>query len=107
MTALSHLVVFCCLCAWHAVATGLMLQFLCCSCAKWKDVQHKHGAQCNDCHHHWRALQQPLPEHERSLSPSPPPPTLFNRPPGCIDQLTLVQRAAIITLDKIGYLKSR
>jgi transposase len=35
-------------------------------------------------------------------SPSPPPPALFDRPEGCIDQLTSEQRAAIITLHKLG-----
>lgn len=29
---------------------------------------------------------------------------MFGRPEGCIDQLTLVERAAIITLDKVGWL---
>jgi transposase len=53
---------------------------------------------CVDCHNHQqRAQQVPLPP-----SPSPPP-TLFDRPQGCLDQLTVVQRAAIITLDKIGH----
>jgi transposase len=31
---------------------------------------------------------------------------MFGRPPGCLDQLTLVQRAAIVTLDKIGHTRS-
>lgn len=38
-------------------------------------------------------------------TPSPPPP-IFDRPLGCIDQLTLVQRAAIVTLDAIGHSRS-
>jgi transposase len=29
---------------------------------------------------------------------------MFGRPSGCIDQLTLVERAAIVTLDKVGWL---
>jgi len=43
-------------------------------------------------------------------SPSTPPPTppsplpLFDRPHGCIDQLTEVERSAIITLHKIGWI---
>jgi transposase len=43
----------------------------------------------------------PLP-----LSPppsSPPPPSAFGRPQGCIDQLTLVERAAIVTLHGVGW----
>src|SRR4051812_1569267 len=41
----------------------------------------------------------PPPEH------SPPPP-LFDRPQSCLDQLTLVQRAAIVTLDKMRHSRS-
>lgn len=55
-----------------------------------------------------------LHDHERRYGPYPPlppspspsaspPPTLFNRPPGCIDQLTFIERAAIVTLDKEKY----
>jgi transposase len=61
---------------------------------------------CNDCHYEQQRLKDhpPLPP---SPAPSPsPPPTLFDRPSGCIDQLTLVQRAAIVTLDAIGHSRS-
>jgi transposase len=37
--------------------------------------------------------------------PAPsPPPALFGRPDGCIDQLTEVERAAIVTLHKVDWL---
>lgn len=43
-----------------------------------------------------------------SLQPSPPPSpspplSVFGRPTGCIDQLTLVERAAIVTFHKVGW----
>lgn len=48
--------------------------------------------------------------HTPAPPPPPPssssPPTLFDRPQGCLDQLTIVQRAAIITLAKIGHTRS-
>jgi len=34
---------------------------------------------------------------------SPSPPALFDRPHGCIDQLSEVERAAIVTLHKVGW----
>jgi transposase len=33
-----------------------------------------------------------------------PPPSLFGRPQGCIDQLTEMERSAIVTLEKVGWL---
>jgi transposase len=58
---------------------------------------------CVDCHNHTQrhTVYPPLP----SLPPpSPSPPhTLFQRPEGCIDPLTVEQRSAIITLNKLHY----
>src|SRR6187549_1981994 len=58
---------------------------------------------CNDCHHEQQQLQYHPP-----LPPSPPPSTslplsMFGRPSGCIDQLTTVERAAIVTLHGVGW----
>ena len=85
---------------------GLFVQFVCSLCLKWRSVKRKHGTICNDCHYEQQSLRAHPP-----LPPSPPPhvsppPPLFDRPSGCIDQLTLVERAAIITLDKIGHSRS-
>jgi hypothetical protein len=38
-----------------------------------------------------------------AASPSPPALSLFGRPAGCIDQLSLVERAAIVTLHGLGW----
>src|SRR5687768_7912900 len=78
-------------------------QFLCSVCNRPKAVRYKHGTMCNDCHHEQQQLQYhpPLPP-----SPSPslsPPPSMFGRPEGCIDQLTFVERAAIVTLHQVGW----
>jgi len=35
--------------------------------------------------------------------PSPPSSSMFGRPDGCIDQLTFVERAAIVTLHQVGW----
>ncbi len=66
-------------------------------------MKHKHGTMCVDCHNHTQrhVVYPPLPS-----SPSPPPPSslsMYGRPSGCIDQLSLVERAAIITLHNIGW----
>lgn len=67
---------------------------------------------CRDCnnlriHHH----EEYIISVTHPNSPPSPPPTLtltiplsplFNRPPGCIDQLTLEERSAIGLLDKLG-----
>lgn len=84
----------------------MRVQYHCNTCSKWKPVSKKHGHECNDCHNAQllSALHESLPS-----SPPPshsPPPPLFDRPQGCVDQLTLVQRAAIVTLDKIGHTRS-
>jgi transposase len=81
----------------------MSVQFFCSTCSKWKPVSKKHGHECNDCHD-----AQLLSALHASLPPSPSPEpssplSTFGRPQGCIDQLTLVERAAIITLHGIGW----
>lgn len=58
---------------------------------------------CVDCHNE----QQRLPLHI-PLPPSPPPsssppPSMFGRHEHCIDQLSFVERAAIVTLHQVGW----
>lgn len=82
---------------------GLSVQFLCPACSTWKPARYRHGSQCNACHHAAQRLESlpPLP-----TSPPPalsPPPSMFGRPTGCIDQLTFVERAAIVTLHGVGW----
>jgi transposase len=60
---------------------------------------------CHDCERERRHPSPAAAASSSSAAPSPPPP-LFDRPEGCLDQLTLVQRAAIVTLDKIGHSRS-
>ncbi len=79
------------------------VQFLCGACHTWKPVSKKHGHECNDCHN-----AQLLSALHASLPPSPPPsssppPSMFGRPSGCIEQLTTVERAAIVTLHGVGW----
>jgi len=61
---------------------------------------------CINCRHKQEASAHPHPLPP--LPPSPPPssslpPSMFGRPTGCIDQLTLVERAAIVTLHGVGW----
>lgn len=81
------------------------MQLECPSCHKLKQLHQWHGKQCRDCYN------QQHPPHASSAAASAaalfstsPPATLFDRPEGCIDQLTHEQREAIVTLDAIGWL---
>jgi len=80
------------------------VQIKCIDCGKWTDAARSDGHRlCRECKHaRYYASLPPLPP-----SPPPsssPPPSLFGRPIGCIDQLTLVERAAIVTLHKVGWI---
>ena len=103
MAHLSRAAVLCC-CGCLVTRGNLThVQFLCATCGKWKPVRRKHGHECNDCHNAQllHALHASLPP---SPPPSPSPPlSVFGRPSGCIDQLTTVERAAIITLHGVGW----
>jgi transposase len=54
--------------------------------------------RCAACRHPPAAAATATPD---PAAPSSPPP-LFDRPSGCIDQLSEVERAAIVTLHKVG-----
>lgn len=58
---------------------------------------------CSACDHERR-----YPSSAAAAAPAPSAPSaplsLFGRPSGCIDQLTEVERAAIVALDKVGWL---
>lgn len=73
-------------------------------CNKWKAIRHKHGVKCSDCHNQQQRLLALPPLPPSSPPSSSPPSTIFDRPEGCIAQLTEMERAAIITLDKVGWL---
>ena len=51
---------------------------------------------CKHARYHPPSIPLPTSPPPSPSPPPPPPPTLFDRPPGCIDQLTPVQRAAIV-----------
>jgi transposase len=57
---------------------------------------------CRECDYHRRRV--PLPPLPPSPPPSPSPSlSIFGRPDDCIDQLTFIERAAIITLDQLNW----
>src|SRR4051794_3136993 len=88
---------------WECLGMLVACQFVCSLCGLWKNVKLKHGTVCEDCRYEQRRLKDypPLPP---SPSPSPSPSrSMFDRPSGCIDQLTLIERAAIITLHAVGW----
>src|SRR5680860_78521 len=63
-----------------------------------------HGKQCRDCYDQQHPRLSSLPPLPPSPPPSSPPPlSMFGRPSGCIDQLTFVERAAIVTLHGVGW----
>jgi transposase len=84
---------------------GLLLctQFCCPVCTTWKAARHKHGNKCNDCHLQQQRHPSSAAVASSSSSAPPSPPPLFDRPTGCIDQLTEIERAAIITLHKVKW----
>jgi transposase len=57
---------------------------------------------CPACNHARRYPSSASVTHPPPSEPSPSP-SLFDRPEGCIDQLTEVERAAIVTLYKTGW----
>jgi transposase len=80
-------------------------QFLCPGCSHWKEKRSNRANVCWPCekYHHLHG-HYPLNAPPPPTNPDSPsfPSTLFNRPEGCIDQLTLELRASIITLHTIG-----
>jgi transposase len=94
-----------CSCAVVRVGAGTHLQEQC----RWPEcksvAQHDPKGRHHLCelHEHERRYG-PYPLLPPSPAPSPsPPPGLFGRPAGCSDQLTLVERAAIVTLHGVGW----
>jgi transposase len=90
--------------ALHPVA---LLQEQCRDCGCWTKRRSDRTHRCDDCaRRHREQLQTDGPSAAAAAptpaAPSPPPP-LFDRPEGCIDQLTLVERAAIVTLHNVGW----
>jgi len=82
------------------------MQEQCRGCSRWIKKTSNRTHICLDC----RRQYEHNDEHAGSTAaatappPSPSPPlSMFGRPSGCIDQLTTVERAAIITLHGIGW----
>jgi len=101
--ALSHAAVFVC-CALHPVA---LAQEQCRDCGHWTKHRSDRTHRCHDCtKRHREQLQQEAPSSIAATptsAASSPPLSMFGRPSGCIDQLTTVERAAIVTLHGIGW----
>jgi transposase len=88
--------------AWAHLALWLCMQEPCKRCGKL--TERKQGDWhhlCTTCDHERRHTSSAAATASASSAPSLPPP-LFDRLEGCIDQLTHEQRAAIITLHKLG-----
>jgi transposase len=91
-----------CLCLFTPVHAAC-LQFQCAVCGLWKAGHHKHGSKCSDCHN-LQHREAPCAAAATPASPAPSSPqSLFGRPAGCADQLSTVERAAIVTLHGIGW----
>lgn len=83
-------------------------QRLCPGCHKQKELsKFQRHATCRECRSpaSHPAEEGALPAAAAVSSPSTPssPVGLFGRPSGCIDQLTFVERAAIVTLHGVGW----
>lgn len=90
-------------CVRATAARCVRLQELCKKCGVLTVSDHggRHHL-CSTCDHERR---HPADEAAAASPAAPafPLPGLFGRPEGCIDQLTEVERAAIITLHKVGW----
>src|SRR6185312_12889576 len=79
----------------------LLLQVQCEDCGHWMNKEKANGhKKCHACRYSHPSIASSIPLPD---SPSPPPVSIFNRPDGCMDQLTQVERAAIITLHKVEW----
>src|SRR5438552_2865001 len=79
------------------------MQHPCKQCGKLTTVREgeKHHL-CPECNHARRYPSSAAAEAPAATTASSPL-SLFGRPQGCIDQLTLVERAAIVTLHGVGW----
>jgi transposase len=93
----SHAPVLLCCCAWPGLACA-SVQFHCPVCDTWKAARHKHGSQCNDCHHQ----QQRHPADGAAAAAAAPSPPLFPRDQHTHGHLSHDQRVAIGVLHKEG-----
>jgi transposase len=96
----------CCFCAATRVGVGgwlFGLQHTCKQCGHTFTLKagEKHQL-CPPCNHERRYPCSAAAAAPAPAAPSSPPP-LFGRPSGCIDQLTEMERAAIVTLQKVGW----
>jgi transposase len=75
----------------------------CPGCGKWKAKKkfQRHDT-CSDCRSPAQQ-QEDLSRDPPAAAVLPPPLSFFDRPAGCIDQLSEIERSAIITLHEIGW----
>ena len=82
------------------------LQEQCRDCSRWIHKTSNRTHICLDCRKQ-REQEGEDPSSAAAAAPAPaalsPPSSMFGRPSGCIDQLTLVERAAIVTLHGVGW----
>jgi hypothetical protein len=97
-----HAVVLCVL-AWATLGISTQEQCRVPGCGK--RIAPRDGDWHHLCREHEHVRRHPPPSPVPPLSIPSPPPALsaFGRPSGCIDQLTLVERAAIVALHGIGW----
>lgn len=82
------------------------LQVPCRGCSRLIAPPSNRTQLCLDCRHahECKEEQQPATTSAPAQPPAPPsPPIIFSRPTGCIDPLSLEQRAAVVTLDAVGF----
>jgi transposase len=80
----------------------------CTICNEELTSQNKHGTKCITCHNQQhRTIQHTFDSTTSEDKENQPTPSssvsMFGRMNGCIDQLTLIERAAIITLDQLKW----
>jgi transposase len=78
------------------------VQEQCRGCGKWIQTTSNRTHVCLDCRHQQEQQEDP-PVHPPAASTSSPSLSFFGRPTGCIDQLSEIERSAIITLHEIGW----
>ena len=96
--ALSHAAVHMS-CLMHLLA---FTQEKCRDCDHWTKPRSDRTHRCADCARRHREQQQESPDSSTTAASSPPL-SFFGRPSGCIDQMSEIERSAIITLHEIGW----
>ena len=83
-----------------ACSVLLLAQEHCAQCQAWLEKSRADGHRlCHACRHPSTAAAADTATHAEPSYPL----SMFGRPSGCIDQLTTVERAAIVTLHQLGW----